>query len=141
MVLRPPALLTWGMVHLVPEGEGAKPLQQRPLTVAAAVYRGWGPLRHQQLQNWQEGWIHPALRGFRRRSNTRDVTCETGLDIEYHRLLKKRLVGMQYDCHKCCDRFVRQIIFPLLAAMGMGEGVLRALNGYYRALPRSSKVG
>ena len=59
-----PRMLALGLITLTPKGEGAKPLDMRPLSVLSLIYRAWGGLRMTDCLEWQEGWIHREAQAF-----------------------------------------------------------------------------
>ena len=53
-------MVTWpeglerGYISLIPKGKGMMPLQMRPLSVLAQLYRAWAGMRMEEAMLWQE---------------------------------------------------------------------------------------
>ena len=60
----------------------AGPMNQRPVSVASALYRAYASIRYQQLCPWMESWVHENSRGGVPGGECKDLTLEMGLDIE-----------------------------------------------------------
>ena len=49
-----PKALCWAAITLIPKGEGAQPLSQRPISIMSIVYRIWAAARAKYCTAWQE---------------------------------------------------------------------------------------
>ena len=53
-----------GLLPLIPKEEGAtEPIEQRPLTLLAVVYRLWAVLRLRDIGDWRRAWLDPSAYG------------------------------------------------------------------------------
>ena len=136
----PPALCqAW--VTLVPKGSSTLPLEQRPISVASAVYRLWAATRLRYAVEWQAGWIHPSQCGFRPQHSAVNAFYKLALCVEEALLSNKPLTGALLDYAKCFDRLPHGILLSLARKSGMDEKVLRPLRAIYTDLERRFKVG
>ncbi len=77
-----PASLLYALIALIPKGEGADPIKQRPITVFAVVYRLYAGVRYDDTDEWQESWMPKGVYGARRGVEALDATWDMALDIE-----------------------------------------------------------
>ena len=99
-----PSRLPEGFIALVPKGEGAGPLQLRPLLVLSVVYRLWAGIRLADAMRWQEGWIHPEAYGFRTGRGAMDAASLLQVLVELVGAGGLRsLSGFGLDYKKCFD--------------------------------------
>lgn len=84
--------------------------------------------------------MDPSLKGARREAETKGIAMDIGMGVELARLTQQLVMGIQYGYSKRCDHLVREVIFPLLTALGLPDGIRRALEGFYVGLRRAFKI-
>ena len=104
------------------------------------VYRLWACARLSDILKWQERWIHPSQRGFRKGHRTDEVFFDLCTDIEDALLGGKPLVGIALDYAKCFDRIPQELTFKLAEELGMHPKLLRPLRAAYKQLDRRFKL-
>ena len=136
----PPALCqAW--ITLIPKGSSLSPLDQRPISVASAVYRLWAATRLRYAVDWQAGWLDDSQCGFRPQHSAVDAYWAIALAIEEALLAGTPLTGAFLDYAKCFDRLPHGILLSLAHKSGMDSKVLRPLTAVYATLDRRFKVG
>ena len=108
----------------MPKGEGANPLQPRPLSVLPIIYRIWAGIRVQDTMIWQEQWIHPDSYGFRLNRGALDAASLLQVLAELVGVGgMENLAGFGLDYKKCFDLMPQEIVFRLAEAFGMPEAM------------------
>ena len=95
----PPCLLV-GLITMIPKpGAGLKAADMRPISVMGVIYRVWSATRVRQILEWQELWVSPFLKGFRKHLGCIDAFWETALQVERALLLgdEEALCGLSLD--------------------------------------------
>jgi len=118
-----------------------RPLEQRPISVASAVYRLWAATRLRYAVEWQAGWIHPSQCGFRPHCSAVDAYWSIAVTVEEALLSNKPLTDALLDYAKCFDRLPHGVLLTLASKAGMDEKVLPPLRAIYTDLERRFKVG
>ena len=136
-----PRALCQAWITLIPKGDSPSPLDQRPISVASAVYRLWAATRLRYAVEWQHGWIDPSQCGFRPQHSAVDAFYKIALAVEEALLSHKPLTGAFLDYAKCFDRLPHGVLLSLARRAGMDELVLRPLRAIYADLERWFKVG
>ena len=136
-----PRALRQAWVTLIPKGASPSPLDQRPISVASAVYRLWAATRLRYAVEWQHGWIYPSQCGFRPQHSAVDAFYTIAVAVEEALLSNKPLTGAFLDYAKCFDRLPHGVLLSLAHRAGMDEMVLRPLRAIYADLERRFKVG
>ena len=80
-------------------------------------------------------WIHPNSRGGVPSGECRDLTLDTGLDIEEAHLDPSPFWGIDEEVKKCYDSLVRKPLFELLDAQE------RFYDQFYRAFKYGQSLG
>ena len=96
-----PQGLERAIISLILKGEGAGPLDLRPISVMSAVCRLWAASRLADVKRWQEQWAHSGQHGFRAGHSTEDVYWAFALKVEHALLTGEALCGMTLDFSKC----------------------------------------
>ena len=135
----PVALCSAG-VTLIPKGEGAEPLQQRPLTVMPVVYRVWAAARCRECMTWQESWIDQTQHGCRPKHGTTDALLQVASELEAAMLNGEELHGAALDFSKCFDNIPIAIAIAVMNKLGLSSRILDPMIGMYAALTRRFKV-
>ena len=135
-----PKALTRARISLIQKGEGAEPPQQRPISVASAVYRLWAATRLRVAMEWQEGWIHEGQHGFRAKHSTVDVYWEVALLLEQAVLDGEDLSGLILDYAKCFDKLPHKIMLKLAEEAGAHARLLGPLKDMYDRIRRRFKM-
>lgn len=130
-------------VSLVPKGETGD--DQRPITVAALVYRAWASVRANQLCEWQESWAHGSQFGYRRGKRSVDPVWCSSAAAEYAWLSQAHRVGFSLDLAEAFDRVPHQILYHCLLASGLPinfvDAWVSAIRGAKKFLKSSFGLG
>lgn len=135
-----PQALQCAAVTLIPKGEGAEPLDQRPLSVMPVVYRIWAAIYVRKLLPWQEKWIHRSQHGCRAKHSTSDAILRTALGLEQAMLDGEDLCGAALDFSKAFDNIPIAIALRLLRELGLPDEILGPLTAMYANLERRFKI-
>ena len=135
-----PATLGWAAVTLIPKGEGAEPLEQRPLSVMPVAYRVWAAARVTESMTWQELWIRQGQHGCRPHHGTSDALYRIGLETELAYLNGEKLEGAALDFSKAFDNIPVAITLRVLKELGIHCRVLEPLIDMYARLQRRFKI-
>ena len=135
-----PEALCWAAVTLIPKGEGAEPLSQRPLSVMPVLYRVWASARTRESIEWQERWVRSGQHGCRAKHGTTNALLEISLRLEEAMLSEEPLYGAALDFAKCFDYLPVAITLRTLEELGMSERILEPLSCMYANLQRRFKI-
>jgi hypothetical protein len=135
-----PDALSDALVTLIPKGEGAQPLQQRPITVASVIYRLWAATRLRSLMQWQELWISQSQHGCRKGHDAFGCFFDTALAVEAALLSGEGLVGVYFDYAKCFDRIPHGILMAVARATGLPEVICRPLEAMMACMRRRFRL-
>ena len=114
------SLCTAGIL-LIPKGEGGAPLDQRPITVSAIVYRRWAAVRMRDSIPWQEAWMRSGQHGARAHHSTVDSLMRVSLFFEQSIL--DGTDAFEVCTHKSTEDF---------ASENMSEKLSKTPTGYFK---------
>ena len=77
-----PKSLQQALVTLIPKGDGANPIDMRPISVMSAVYRLWACARLVDVKRWQEQWASPCHHGYTAGHGPEDIFWSGALHVE-----------------------------------------------------------
>eukprot|EP00973_Karenia_brevis_P020126 2761904-Karenia_brevis.AAC.1 len=136
-----PIGLDRALVSLIGKGEGAKPLDLRPISLMSIIYRTWAVRRLEDIRPWQEKWAADGQHGFRPGHSTQDVYWSLALKIETAILNGAPLFGIGFDYRKCFDCIPHDILLKLVGRMGLSPRILTPVSAMYGSLRRFFRVG
>ena len=128
-------------VSLIPKGEGGAPLDQRPITVSATIYRVWAAIRMRDSIPWQEQWMKKGQHGARAKHSTIDALMRVSLFFEQAIQAKTPAYGIAIDLSKAFDNIPIDITFAVCQKLGMDKKLFDALKGMYSQIKRRFKIG
>eukprot|EP00660_Eupelagonema_oceanica_P019407 gene19407-biopygen14683 len=131
-----PKTLMRSLITLIPKGEGAEPLQMRPISVMSAVCRLWASTRLKTMIEWQERWATKGQRGYRPGQGTEDLYWELALKLEEALLKGDPFGGASLDSEKAFDRIPQGILMNLMEELGLHERLVAPLRAMYKGLRR-----
>ena len=137
----PTSLCTAGISLIPKEGEGGAPLDQRPITVSAIVYRVWAAVRMRDSIPWQEAWMRTGQHGARAHHSTVDALMRVSLFFEQSILDGTDAFGVAVDLSKAFDNVPVNITFEVCKRLGMDPKLERALRGMYSQIQRRFRLG
>eukprot|EP00660_Eupelagonema_oceanica_P019581 gene19581-biopygen10780 len=111
-----PISLRRSLITLIPKGEGADPLQLRPISVMSPIYRLWAAARLRDMLGWQERWIARGQKGFRPGFSCDDVYYDISLRVEEALLSGTPMGAVSWDYRKCFDLVPQEILLRLCMA-------------------------
>ena len=128
-------------VSLIPKGEGRAPLDQRPITLSAIVYRIWAAIRMRDSIPWQEQWMRKGQHGARAKHSTVDALMRVSLFFEESLQEDKNAYGIAVDLSKAFDNVPTDLTFAVCRKLGMNEKLLTTLRGMYAQITRRFRIG
>eukprot|EP00660_Eupelagonema_oceanica_P019105 gene19105-biopygen18276 len=131
-----PKTLMRSLITLIPKGEGAEPLQMRPISVMSAVYRLWASTRLRTMIEWQEQWAAKGQRGYRPGQGTEDLCWDLALQLEEALLKGEPFGGASLDSEKAFDRMPQGILMNLMEELGLHDRIVAPLRAMYQGLRR-----
>ncbi len=139
--VRWPEILATAAIALIPKGEGYEPIKQRPITLFSVIYRLYTSLRYDDTEDWQQSWIPPEVYGARKGVDALDATWELALEVEEAYLALRDLIAALLDNSIFFDFFKRNVIFPLLLALGAPPGLIKVISAFYDQAVRFIRIG
>eukprot|EP00662_Eupelagonemidae_sp_cell21_P058290 gene58290-biopygen26341 len=135
----PDAILD-ALISLLPKGEGAGPLQQRPITVMCLLYRVWASTRMRHVLRWQERWARPGQGAYRPGRCTEDLYWRVALRLEHAALSGDPAAGATFDYRKCFDMFPWPLVTRLFSITGLEDRVIRPMRAMWGSLRRRFRI-
>ena len=128
-----PRALTWASMTLIPEGEGAARLDQRPLSVMPLVFRVWAAARVRDCLDWQEKWIGGGQHGCRPNHFSRPMH-------HYALVWKQKRPETALDFSKVFDSEPIAVALAVFKRLGLHERMFDPFVGMYAKLHRRFKI-
>ena len=130
-------------VTMIPKvAGGARPRDQRPITVLEVVYRIWAK---GVVMEWaavlQRNVLGPAAMGFRRELGTLHLAQLLNDLILLRRRGRQQLWLASFDIQKCFDSLPWWALFGVLRRPGVRDNVVRCFEAFYRDLRRRFRYG
>ena len=136
-----PEALRRGETVLLPKGGTNDPLDRRPITLLAILYRVWAGIRATELRLWLKGSGVPLLvegvDGTMLGAEHQGLLL--ALELEEASSMEEALAGVAVDWSKCYDHLGFGYVRATLQAAGVPAWVLEPLLNMYTA-PRHLKV-
>jgi len=123
------------LISMLDKGAGRKPLKLRPISVTALLYRLWAGIRSREWAEWLETLDLPeGIFGGRKGRSAIVMGWIEAAEIEIARMRSKAVAAGTLDLEKCYDSVPRKLAIELARFMGVPEGVLCAISGFYSQL-------
>jgi ribonuclease HI len=118
--------LAWAAVRvaMIPKAEGAG---QRPLSIAACVWRAGGSVLLAQMKDWIRAWAPPELAGGLPERDLVDVIERIREDLQQSDFL----LGTKVDIAKCFDSTSFDQAIAIFKALGAQAPVCEVLRRFY----------
>ena len=138
-----PESYLWASTAMLPKDGGQVPLKHRPITLFVLLWRVYSGARWQQIQSWQESFVHRWVCGARKGHTMSEVLLPLFLDIEQAHVNgdESPVFGCFLDYTKYFDFFSYEFTWSFLQRIGWPPRVLALMRPLYAGLTRVLKIG
>ena len=117
------------------------PMAYRILKITSTLYRLWGSIRIQHLEQWISTWADPAMFAGVSGAGAEEGWYLTQLELELKQATGGEVTAASIDVYKCFDQIVRPLVVALARAAGMPTNILLTYEAFQEALIIHNQLG